>query len=241
MINFTGHSGCKVILLEKNIVRKISSNLFYNSRLEIQMQKQLSFKDDFFKKPIIIDYGYNKDNLFYFDMEYISGINLSLYFENNSAYNCIKIINKFEKFKKQTFIDIKDDIQKKIKNLNIEDIYINLFDIDWKTNDGYCHGDLTFENIIVNDGGIYLIDFLDSFSNCPLVDESKLLQDAFCYWSFKNNYIPKEKLSFICEKYNTKQHYIMLLIHLYRILPYTNEKEKILCMTQKVIKKIKKL
>ena len=35
---------------------------------------------------------------------------------------------------------------------------------------GICHGDLTFSNILFNGNNYYLIDFLDSFIEYPLMD-----------------------------------------------------------------------
>ncbi|MEB3375992.1 hypothetical protein SFC43_32790 [Bacteroides sp. CR5/BHMF/2] len=35
---------------------------------------------------------------------------------------------------------------------------------------GQCHGDLTFSNILFNGNNYYLIDFLDSFLESPLLD-----------------------------------------------------------------------
>ena len=46
---------------------------------------------------------------------------------------------------------------------------------------GTCHGDLTFSNILFNGNNYYLIDFLDSFIESPLLDIVKLRQDtAWC-------------------------------------------------------------
>lgn len=48
-----------------------------------------------------------------------------------------------------------------------------------------CHGDMTLENMIIQDGEIYLIDFLDSFYNSWLIDVAKILQDADVLWSYR--------------------------------------------------------
>ena len=46
--NLGGHSGCKVLLCEEDdngiFVRKISGDIDYNKRLEIQAKKQSEFK-----------------------------------------------------------------------------------------------------------------------------------------------------------------------------------------------------
>ena len=48
---------------------------------------------------------------------------------------------------------------------------------------GTCHGDLTFSNVLFNGNNYYLIDFLDSFIESPLLDIVKLRQDTAWLWS----------------------------------------------------------
>ncbi len=48
---------------------------------------------------------------------------------------------------------------------------------------GLCHGDLTFSNILFNGNNYYLIDFLDSFIESPLLDLVKIRQDSRYQWS----------------------------------------------------------
>ena len=60
---------------------------------------------------------------------------------------------------------------------------------------GICHGDMTLSNMIFNDNEVYLIDFLDSFIETPLMDIVKLRQDTKYNWSYllindnKNNLV----------------------------------------------------
>jgi len=239
MINLSGHSGCNITLYDNNIVRKISPTLEYNDRLKNQMEKQQSFFHHTIKSPQIYNYGYDKQGMFYFDMEYIRGINLSVYFQKEKLANCLEIIDLITSFQTQSEqINIKKQIIDKTQNIELSDSIKEIIESNnWVIDTGYGHGDLTFENIIVGKNGIYLIDFLDSFVNGLLIDESKLLQDAFCYWSFKNQTsIPKRKLLSVCEKFHSKQHYCMLLIHLIRIIPYSdiNKKKELICLIKKV-------
>jgi aminoglycoside/choline kinase family phosphotransferase len=48
---------------------------------------------------------------------------------------------------------------------------------------GTCHGDFTFSNILFGDNKIYLLDFLDSFIESPLIDIVKIRQDTCFKWS----------------------------------------------------------
>ena len=67
---------------------------------------------------------------------------------------------------------------------------------------GICHGDLTFSNILFNGNNYYLIDFLDSFIESPLMDIVKIRQDSFHLWSQLMYVRPYDKLrlKIICEK-----------------------------------------
>lgn len=67
---------------------------------------------------------------------------------------------------------------------------------------GICHGDLTFSNILFNGNNYYLIDFLDSFIESPLMDIVKIRQDSYHLWSQLMYVKPYDKLrlKIICEK-----------------------------------------
>ena len=101
-------------------------------------------------------------------------------------------------------------------------------------NSGYCHGDLTFENIIINNNKVYLIDFLDSYVDSPIIDISKIKQDLILNWSnrfekpsnlnlIKNQWLNNYLDSFL-QKMDLSIEAIELQkkITLLRILPYTN-------------------
>ena len=87
----TGHSGCKIELYN-NIIKKISKDINYNERLKSQCLKQDKYKHFLIKTPKIHNIGYTKDGNFYFEMEYIRGINFSQYCIHNDVNKCKKII-----------------------------------------------------------------------------------------------------------------------------------------------------
>ena len=220
MILLKGYSGCKVELLD-GIVRKTSKDLSYNKRLLMQIQKQQRFSHPTIKTPKVLDIGF-KDKLLYFDMEYIKGESFTEYC-SYSKFSSIK--NLFSKL-----LDMGDAPKRCIKSKviakcsTLPDFPLEVLDlVDWYVPNGDCHGDLTFENIIIKDGEIYLIDFLDSFVNSPLIDQGKLMQDTFTAWSYREkSSIPWHNLCLLNELLETQRNYILLLIHLYRILPYAN-------------------
>lgn len=103
---------------------------------------------------------------------------------------------------------------------------------------GICHGDLTFSNILFNGNNYYLIDFLDSFIESPLMDIVKIRQDSFHLWSQLMYVKPYDKLrlKIICakidkeiDKYFSKYEWYLnyykdyQLLNLLRILQYVKE------------------
>lgn len=67
---------------------------------------------------------------------------------------------------------------------------------------GVCHGDLTFSNVLFNGNQYYLIDFLDSFVESPLIDIVKIRQDSAYLWSelmYTKGY-DHVRLKIICKK-----------------------------------------
>ena len=242
MIHLNGHSGCTVVLLDDKTVRKTSHSPQYDDRLCCQMEKQIRFSNPNIKSPKVLSHGISSNGRFFYDMEYIQGRNLCDVFRTESSFYCKNIIERLLCIHdgNDHTIDISLMLESKIMTLGGEKDLSIIQSCDWKVPAGYCHGDLTFENIIISDNGIYLIDFLDSFVDCPIIDEAKLLQDAFCYWSFRDGYVPKRKLISVCEMFDTKRHYCILLVHLMRILPYASQstKENVLWMMDSVRTKI---
>lgn len=238
-----GHSGCKLFLdnSSKSVI-KVSSDQNYNGRLTIQMEKQRFFKHDILKTPAIYEYGVNDEGLFQFRMDYVNGIKFSDYVLNNPTYKSIEILNRIYTFIKGNIKDSVSSGNKSVlKKLNeLENNGVNpdlIFSLrnllkDSEFPGGYCHGDLTLENIIIFDEKIYLIDFLDSYIDSPFQDVSKLFQDFYFLWSFRtkpsniNAHIRCKALgSFMYSKFNAndlKSIDILAAINLLRIVPYSD-------------------
>lgn len=254
----SGHSGCIVNLVKKNntdiYVSKQSGDINYNFRLKKQCKKQDNFvSKSNVKAPKVLNCGY-KENLFYFNMEFVQGKTMAEY------TNDIKI-NEITDFMKCLFkslywsdnkIDKKADVifRKKVlsleKNLSeldfLKDTFNMLKAFDWsKVYKSPCHGDLTLENILVTqDKTLYLIDFLDSFYNSWMIDIAKLLQDLELKWSFRHTVISSNralrlqvaKETLIEEILNTENGkeklntiYHILLLNVIRIYPYTKDEK----------------
>jgi serine/threonine protein kinase len=243
-----GHSGCNIELRENSrgkYVRKTSGSTKYNDRLEKQMLKQKGFcpSSNTIKTPKIYDCGIN-NGLFYFDMEYINGISLNKYMSFNSKkdidFIILEIFSFIQNNGERKHVNIVDEMEKKILNISslaqgIDEKYINYcLKYDWSmVESGFCHGDLTFENVLIYKGKIYLIDFLDSFVNTNIIDYSKLLQDMLIMWSWRNqrkkpfikNIFLYEQLKSFVGKEKFELIKRMLILNLLRIFPYAKNKD----------------
>ena len=262
-----GHSGCKILLFEteENVVfvRKISCNAEYNNRLRVQAEKQASFKSDIIRVPAVLNQGYTEDGLYYFDMEYVQGITMAEYMKSieigkvrglveTVVKNIVSLQKQNGTVDEMIFFDKIDSLKKKLASKNnpvIYDAIELLSNHSWvKFVNTTCHGDLTLENIIVKDNQLYLIDFLDSFYDCWIMDISTLMQDVQTMWSyhyqddvnintlirlivFRDILIDTVKKIAIDDYMEV---YYALLLKLIRIYPYTKDERTYQFLNEKV-------
>lgn len=141
-----------------------------------------------------------------------------------------------------------DDMIKKTPELQSElDEFMREFGPQLKVlRAGYCHGDLTLENIIVGHKPdkyikssariLHLIDFLDSFIDTPYVDIATVLQDSLCHWSYRYKELDEEQERYLknftheflinvngCNRANMKLILGFLLFKIYRVVPYAKD------------------
>ncbi len=206
----SGNSGCKVWLCTDDkgyYVHKVSASVDYNQRLISQYRKQLilyGMTEDRFKTPKIFDHGY-EGNLFYFDMAFVKGNQLSFRMDEMSPIQITSLTKLYfsyiHKFKHRE--EHPSETAAKTFNKKIQEVELSLIDFQEEAIratllklKGYdfsyipktfCLGDLTLENIIVTpDSRLYLIDLLDSFYNSWYLDVAKLLFDLTAQWSFRS-------------------------------------------------------
>nr|WP_300820026.1 phosphotransferase [uncultured Acetatifactor sp.] len=254
--NLGGHSGCKVLLCEEDdngiFVRKISGDIDYNKRLEIQAKKQSEFKSKRIKTPSVLKQGHTGDGLFYFDMEYIQGITMAEYLQTieigkvrglveTIVHDIVSIDGNGKDIDENIFrnkiMDLKDKLS--VRNNKVIDEALELLSIhSWKRfAKTDCHGDLTLENIIVKDSQLYLIDFLDSFYDNWIIDISTLMQDVQTLWAYRHEKevnintlirlivfrdILVDTVRSISDD-DVMEVYYALLLKLIRIYPYTKD------------------
>lgn len=253
--SLNGHSGCGLNLYKQEeilFLRKDSGNPEYNRRLKKQFIKQNKFSLLGIKTPKVFNYG-QENGLFYFDMEFLNGVTLAEYMANIKIKEINSLISLlFKSLPVQTSIKNADadtifkkkisQIKKQLRPSDTEALQavkiLENFDFS-NVPYSYCCGDLTLENIMLDDNKqIYLIDFLDSFYNSWMIDIAKLLQDLELHWSYRHQNIDfnlamrlavaKEALlENIAEYGNAHKNiitiYHILLLNMLRIIPYAKD------------------
>ena len=150
----------------------------------------------------------------------------------DSTYNKTKENDLEGKFSKQTDI-VFNLFKKKVSKIEKEPVPV-----------GFCHGDLTFSNIIISDYSIVLIDFLDSYVETPLQDIAKMSQELSLAWSLLMAPEVRDRVKVniaydfmrgywnsILEEFLEKQSFskdlteLFYLLTLLRILPYTKRSQ----------------
>jgi len=235
-----GHSGCEVLLIKKDrgdlIVKKRSPSLIYNERLNRQMLKQKAFKSTYIRVPEI--YSYANEKHFYFEMEFLKGEGFNEYIDKhdkNKIFDKLEKIIAFLEASNELREDIQEAVEEKLSRMNIEKKFSFFkdycLDYDWdKVKKSFCHGDLSFENIIISNEEVCFIDFLDSFVDSRIIDYSKILQDLMLNWSWRGKKrVPYIKLILMFDylKCRMKQDQWdaatkMLVLNLLRMLPYAD-------------------
>lgn len=252
MVTLSGGSGC-VLELQGQIVRKTAGSTSYNPRLLEQYKKQSQYTNPLFHTPKIIHSGYT-NSLFYFDMEYINGMRFAEYITTIPISYCAPLVQKLTALIPahiEPSIQAVEVVQAKIAEMrektkhsrvaNLSKAFEKLDAADWSlASHSTCHGDMTFENILIKDGELYLIDFLDSFYNSWAIDISKLLQDLELRWSYRTSNINENaNIRLLIMKQLLLDHvrshaqgaaleqllYNLLLLHIIRIIPYVKNND----------------
>ena len=212
-IEVKGHSGCPIEVVREGkdlFIYKSSTDLKYLDRLVLQAEKQRAASIpelQHIRVPAIhaiertdemvrikMDYVYSRNFVEFFEqagfeqVKYLTDA-LIKYLEYEIKNSPLTTVNretvtiKFEDVKKKTlgnkYLSGDKEIEDIIKKSQV--VFDSLPDMTIPV--GLCHGDLTFSNILFNGNNYYLIDFLDSFIESPLLDIVKLRQDTAWLWS----------------------------------------------------------
>lgn len=238
----------------------------YFSRLIAQAQKQRRavdlYRTPYIKVPEILNI--TSSDVVSVKMNYVYSMNFVEYFESAGLSQISHFIDTFialctEEIDLSEMAQIKWDVltdklidvrAKCLTNQSLHDdpeVSILLACIekrfltgtgDFEIPVGICHGDLTLSNILFNNNAYYLIDFLDSFVETPLMDIVKLRQDTAFGWSLLmyTHAYDKIRMKIIMEKIDKafdthfskyvwyRRYYsIFQLINFLRILQYARE------------------
>lgn len=279
-LDIQGHSGCDIVIVHEDndlFIHKSTHDPGYVPRLVNQANKQIAASKIEYQNirvPKVFDVE-KSDSSATIKMEYIYSRNYIEHFEQ-AGFEQIKYLIGAIKY----FIDLEinnsqmqivpshiltdkmADVARKVEKNNhlkddaeAQDLVRQSSEVMGRVGDmvmpvGMCHGDLTFSNILFNGNNYYLIDFLDSFIESPLLDIVKIRQDTAYLWStlMYNKPFDKVRLSIISEKIDTaideyftgkyqwyKEYYMPLqLMNFLRILQYGHD-DKVIAYLKRVI------
>jgi hypothetical protein len=267
-----GRSGCAMEIIQNGhhaFIRKYSSKLSYNARLVKQAKKQQHFfennRQQYFQTPPVHTIFPGNDNeLAWFEMDFAFAEKYSDHLEKLSIEEVHRLfdtfINYFEHLLAACTVTHADQslIYKKISelgeripdNAHVEPAYTRSM-IGWleqhipagKIPLGPCHGDFTLSNMLFAKNTIYLVDFLDSFIESPVIDIVKLRQDTTYRWSVMlEKDLPQHRVNKLTQildhidsrldRYCNTNPYIqpwysyLQVFNLLRILPYLHNREE---------------
>ena len=279
-LDIQGHSGCDIAIVHEDsdlFIHKSTHDPGYVSRLVNQAKKQIAasrIEYQNIRVPKIFEVE-QSDTDATIKMEYIYSRNFIEHFEQ-AGFEQIKYLigaikyfidleinnSSMQTVSSRILTDKMADVARKVSrndHLNHDEEAMELVKRSSEVMDGVgdmvmpvgmCHGDLTFSNILFNGNNYYLIDFLDSFIESPLLDIVKIRQDTAYLWStlMYNKPFDKVRLSIISEKIDTaideyftgkyqwyRDYYMPLqLMNFLRILQYAHD-DKVIAYLKRVI------
>lgn len=212
-IELSGFSGARVLLIrtedEFTFIRKISAGPTSNVRLQEQAIKQrltAGLLAGYAATPGILHEGVDDQGHYFFDMEYVRGLDGVSFLRNASLPEIERFTDslrgclaRFASLKHDTLsfsprqnamtkcLEIaaalpEDDVVARRAMSRLIDLVAKA-DMPDEFAVTMCHGDMTLENIVVKDDGtIVFIDLLDTFFNHWIADVAKLEQDLRAGW-----------------------------------------------------------
>jgi|GEM_PF-5856695 len=266
IIPLIGHSGASVILVARGSerrVRKLAKGAAESPRLLRQMRLQKSAHEAGLRTPAIISSGVDGDRAF-FEMEYIPGRSLArTLMEGNPpdpgelSRFLIGVLDHHRTsegaaLERRVFSEkltvISERCETVLGRLGLADEFVRLVEAvlegDLATPQSAAHGDLTFDNILVdNSGRFILIDFDDPGFSSWKLDLAKLMQDVWGRWCLRHllldspdsvaavnalvklDQVRSELTSRLLDAFPVSRDDIarLCLFHLARILPYCQD------------------
>lgn len=274
----TGLSGARVVLMTRDgrrwFVRKAARDPAGSARLARQLAKQRAFVaslggalGDAVRVPEILGEG-EHDGRFYFDMEFVRGVDGISYLRRASYPEIVAFADKLCRYLDE--VAVRSSVGAGAPTL-FDALYGKLCDVHRKTAalpgetlaqlflaleqlrtqaaataPSLCHGDLTLENLVVDEHGVFwLLDLLDAPYEHWWQDVAKLHQDLDGGWyQLHQPAIGRGVLDYVSRRVlgaavardpiYAQIHRVLLACTFVRILPYARTPEERAFVTARV-------
>ncbi len=261
----SGLSGARVLLMTTDdrhwFVRKIASDAAGSARLRGQMTKQIALAatTDVVATPRVLEHG-EIDGRFYFDMEFVRGTDGVSYLRRATYAQVEALSDRFCRYLETVAAQAPDhassgslfealfgklcEVQQRtslIDDATLAALFMSLERLRARTAGlatTRCHGDLTLENIVVDDRGqVWLLDLLDAPFEHYWQDLAKLHQDLAGGWYLRSHppiaryvldYVSRRLLAAATQldPSYVEIHPVLLACTFVRILPYVRTPEE---------------
>jgi aminoglycoside phosphotransferase (APT) family kinase protein len=262
----TGLSGANLSIVSHAggiVVRKTAASAHGNERLKKQAEKQSAFiaLDGPITAPKILGSGSDTRGNYYFDMEFISGLDGHRFLERCSPRDlrafADRLVSHLSTLSQLPCIggpsahaSLFDACLHKLVEVHHRDVGLGnalagsiLAQLHGVrelgiVNAGFCHGDFTLENILIDArGNIYFVDFLDSNFEHPVQDLIKLSQDIHGGWfSIRGKRLSSAVIAYLertiqpalneAFPYYRDVRNILQALNFCRILPYVSDQKQ---------------
>jgi aminoglycoside phosphotransferase len=266
-----GHSGAEILLCVRgrsSVVRKTAGSVTQNTRLQQQIAKQRLLAAHGLSFPRVISEGIDDRGLAYAEMEYVPARTVASIVANAAPFDQEPVLKAIERaltlFRLQAGDALGADIfQRKISDIvaksttraadglladKIAGIGRELSSRNWNAiPSSPCHGDMTLENILLQQKRAVFIDCDETFASSYWLDLSKLYQDVDGHWFLRKLYLepptktalanavgrllrlaaPLRALALRLEPGFDAYRPHLTALNLFRTIPYTNDRKQI--------------
>ncbi len=224
---FKGFSKSKIFLIEHNNKLFVEKKFFISRNV-----RQLKSLYKNFKVPKVLKIKKNS-----FEMEYIHGLDMVSYLNENDAkplaFFLEKTLNKLSKQKTVKLKDYRETYISFLKTIKFfKDLPFNKKQLLKKLPrflpQTQYHGDLTLENIIYSKNSFYLIDCSEGVFDSFIFDYSKLRQDIQTKWFLRERkaYIEVKLIyiyNYLKKKFKHMDNNPLLILMLLRVLKHAKK------------------
>jgi aminoglycoside phosphotransferase (APT) family kinase protein len=208
-----GHSGAQVLLClrgRSSFVRKTAGDIVQTPRLQKQIAKQRLLAAHGLPFPRVFSEGVDEMGRAYAEMEYVPARTVASMIVGAAPFDPERVLKAVERALTLFRMKAGEAVRPEIFREKIEDIVSksdarladrsragdirllgrDLSCHDWSTiPSSPCHGDMTLENILVDQRRVVFIDCDETFASSFWLDLSKLFQDIDGHWCLRKLYL----------------------------------------------------